>query len=186
MFIRNFLLYFWGSIDPVYFACSRLTYIVGPNQKRTLLRARLTKYKGATVILSDGTVVEKNDVLVKIHLHNVKLLKELCNQSNDIKRAVTIYHSVKQAMPSLASYIETHPECGRVKGIIGITNLSKGAEKLGFEKKPLQNVFYRTFKKATLFPINILTGKKTMKPVYLFMSKGNLLMRYGNQNKRIY
>ncbi|WP_342068348.1 YkoP family protein [Virgibacillus chiguensis] len=181
MFMRNCFLYFWGSIDPIYFTCSRLTYIVGPNQKRTLLRARLTKYKGAKMVLSDGTVIEKDDLLVKIHLHNVKLLKKLSEQSNDMKRAVIIYHSVKKAMPSLATYIENHAEQERVKGIIGITNLSKGGKKLGFEEKALQNKFYRIFKKITLFPISFLTGKKSIKPVYLFMSKGKLLMKYGNR-----
>ncbi|MGX4668796.1 YkoP family protein [Cerasibacillus sp. JNUCC 74] len=181
MLIKSCLLSFWTRIDPIYFACSRLTYIVDPNQNRTVLRARLTKYKGATVVLSDGTVLQKNDILLKIHLHNVKLLKELSTVTNDIKRAVFIYHIIKQAMPSLAMYIQSHPSSEKVKGVIGITNLSRGAERLGFEKAPLKNALYRFFKQVTLLPINSFTGTKKINPVYLFMSKRKLLTIYARE-----
>ncbi|MYL40201.1 hypothetical protein GLV99_01060 [Virgibacillus massiliensis] len=181
--MREYLLGFWGSVDPIYFACTRLRYVADTNQQKTLLRVRLTKYKGARIVLSDGTIIEKNDVLVKIHLHNVKLIKELSTIPNEMKRAVFIYHSIKQAMPNLAMFLQSHPSSRQIKGIIGITSLCRGAERLGFEKSALCNRYYRMYKKATLLPINLLASNKGIEPVYLFMSKNKLLNKYGTNTK---
>lgn len=64
----------WGWIDPIYFRFTRLDYVENHLGKRTIMRVRLTKYKGREITLSDGTVIHKNDLLLKIHLHNIKLL----------------------------------------------------------------------------------------------------------------
>ncbi|GAA0434183.1 MAG: YkoP family protein [Bacillota bacterium] len=178
MTMRSYLLGVWDSIDPIYFACSRLSYISDNHQRRTMLRVRLTRYKGGKVVLEDGTVLRKNDLLLKIHLHNVKLIKELNAFPNDIKRAVFIYHSIKQAMPNLAMYVHAHPKAADIKAVIGITSLYRGAERLGFEKSALKNRFYRYFKRITLMPINMLTTKKDAEPVYLFMSKNKIMDKY--------
>ncbi len=73
--MRSCLLSIWYLLDPLYFFFTRLTLI--DKRQSNVFRVRLTRYKGKDVILSDGTRIKKNDVLVKIHLHNVKLLKEL-------------------------------------------------------------------------------------------------------------
>lgn len=51
---------------------------------------------------------KKNDVLVKIHLHNVQILKELHLMDNDLKKAIILYKKAKESLPYLALYIQRH------------------------------------------------------------------------------
>ncbi|GAB3802762.1 YkoP family protein [Virgibacillus kimchii] len=177
--MKNYLLGVWNFIDPIYYNCSRLHYIPDTGQENTLLRVRLTRYKGTAVTLSDGTVIHKNDLLLKIHLHNVKMIKELNNINSDLKRAVYIYHTIKKALPKLVAYLKAHPRYKDIKAIIGITSLYKGSERLGFEVVAIRNKYYQIFKKITFLPINLIAGnKRYVDPVYLFMSTSKLNAKY--------
>ena len=44
------------------------------------------------MLLSDGTQINTNDTLVKIHLHNVRLLKEIKNMNSKLKKAKVIFN----------------------------------------------------------------------------------------------
>ncbi|SHG85448.1 YkoP family protein [Ornithinibacillus halophilus] len=180
--MKSYLLGVWNVIDPVYYSLTRLRYVPGEDKNsKCVFRVRLTRYKGETVKLQDGTIIQKNDILLKIHLHNVKLLKKLQAIKSDMKRAVYIYHMVKKSLPYLAKYVELHPKRPNIKGVIGITTLHKGSRQLGFEVFSIKNEFYRTYKKATFLPINMIANAtKHEEPVYLFMSKQNLLERHRN------
>lgn len=84
--MRSYLLNLWNIMDPIYYQCTRLCYVPGMERKNTIFRVRLTRYKGATVILEDGTVIKRNDVLIKIHLHNVRLISEIQSIDNEVKK----------------------------------------------------------------------------------------------------
>lgn len=184
--MRDYLLIAWNFFDPIYYNFTRLTYIRDEIPEQNILRVRLTRYKGREVILSDGTQINKNDILVKIHLHNVRLLNEMQHIKNDIKRGRFIYKNIRKSLPSLVSYIENHDRADEIKGIIGITMLDRGANRLGFEIVPLSNPFYKWFKWANLLPISILSATnpsfkyilKQSGPSYLFMSKATLSSMY--------
>ena len=83
-------------------------------------------------------------------------------------------------------YIQNHPYSSKIKGIIGISTLYKGSEKLGFEVFDLSNPFYKWFKQIALLPIGMLSSEKTTiltiwkthKPSYLFMSTEKLSKMY--------
>ncbi|MBP1969400.1 hypothetical protein J2Z83_001504 [Virgibacillus natechei] len=165
-------------IDPIYYTCSRLHYLPENEVANTLFRIRLTSYQGNEVRLHDGTIIHKNDLLIKIHLHNVRMLSELNRIESDMKKAVFIYHKVKRALPRLANYAIGHQKSSNIKGIIGITSLYKGANRLGFESFPIKNSYYRTYKRFTFFPIHYIANTSQQDPVYLFMSKDALLNRY--------
>lgn len=174
----------WNLFDPIYYNFTRLTYIDTETPEENILRVRLTRYKGRNVILSDGTQINKNDTLVKIHLHNVRLLTEMQHIKNDIKRGRFIYQSIRKSLPSLVSYIQNHHKSDEIKGIIGITMLDRGANRLGFEVVPIASPFYKWFKWASLLPINFLSAtslkciSKQSGPNYLFMSKTRLTSMY--------
>jgi hypothetical protein len=186
MNVRAYVLSLWLIFDPIYYALTRLTYL---EEKESVIpcafRVRVTKYKGRQIILSDGTIINKNDKLIKIHLHNVRLLKEMKDISNEYKRARYIYSRVRESMPQLATYILNHNDCDNIKGIIGITMLNKGTKRLGFEVYPIKNKLYRSIKKLTVLPIHILSCKHSLLkinqqkvPDYLMMSKDQLTKRY--------
>ena len=180
IWMKSYLLGVWTTFDPVYYSFSRLRYLEDFEKNRTLFRVRLTRYKGRTTVLKDGTVIHKNDLLLKIHLHNVKIMNELYAVTSDTKRAVYIYHMIKRSMPMLAEYVKKHERFNDIKGIIGITSLCKGSKRLGFDNITIQNAVYRTYKRWTFSPINyIASSSRQEDPKYLFMSKDELVNRYG-------
>lgn len=177
--MKSYLLGVWNVVDPIYFSVTRLHYVLDNNQNNTLFRVRLTRYKGETVVLQDGTTICKNDLLLKLHLHNVRMISELNTIQSDIKRAVLVYHKIRDALPKLSQYVTTHKKGDEIKGIIGITTLSRGANRLGFEIIPIRNPYYRLYKKGTFLPINHIANTKNQQtPAYLFMSKKQLLQKY--------
>ncbi|MFD1038861.1 hypothetical protein ACFQ3N_10740 [Virgibacillus byunsanensis] len=177
--MKSYLLGVWNAIDPVYYNLTRLHYVPDTEQRNTLFRVRLTTYRGVSVVLSDGTLIKKGDLLIKIHLHNVRMINELQSTTSEVKKAVFIYHMVKRSLPRLANYVESNYGNKNIKGIIGITTLYRGASRLGFEVFPIKNRYYRFFKKSTFIPINLLANTiDDSTPVYLFMSKSNLVKRY--------
>ncbi|MBD1380654.1 hypothetical protein IC621_10475 [Bacillus sp. IB182487] len=182
--MKLYIISAWSILDPVYYTFTRLQYLKQTEKKKTIFRVRLTRYKGREVVLSDGTIIKKNDTLVKIHLHNVQLLKELYNINNDIKRAVVVYKKIKESLPYLASYVEQHKKKEQIKGIIGITMLNRGSERLGFESFSITSRLYIWFKQLALFPIFLISSsnparQKNKSPNYLFMSTKSLLGKYG-------
>ena len=169
----------WNAVDPVYYHCTRLRYIRDSEQQNTLFRVRITRYKGTSVMLQDGTVIRKNDLLLKIHLHNARIFREIEPIKSKVKRTLYIYQLVKEALPRLAQYIVTLHNSREIKGIIGITTLNRGANRLGFETFPIRNKIYRAYKKGTFLLIHRFANNTSSKdPVYLFMSKGQLINRY--------
>jgi hypothetical protein len=190
--MKGYLISIWSFIDPIYYFCTRLTYLPCEEPECNIFRVRLTKYKGRNVVLSDGTRINKNDTLVKIHLHNVRLLKELKNTKSDIKKAKIIYHYVEKSLPSIELYIRNQYYFDEIKGIIGITLLNKGCERLGFEIFDISHPLYKRLKQFSFLPIKILSSQnssvrhilKSQQPKYLFMSTKKLSNLYGHKSLR--
>ncbi|MCY8607050.1 YkoP family protein, partial [Bacillus sonorensis] len=100
-----------------------------------------------------------------------------------VRRGILIYQKTCISMPILAEYIQNHRKADQIKGIIGITTLHKGVERLGFEADEPANRFYRMFKKLTQIPILYLTStqfsfRKIPPSHYLFISKEKLFNSY--------
>ncbi|MCQ6277341.1 hypothetical protein JMM81_20935 [Bacillus sp. V3B] len=181
--MRDYLISIWGLIDPLYYHCTRLTYL--PTKEDNIFRVRLTKYKGRNIVLSDGTQIKKNDALVKIHLHNVRLLKEFKSMNSEIKKAKMIYNYVKRSLPGIDLYIQNHSHSSEIKGIIGITTLNKGCERLGFEIFDISHPIYKWFKQIAFSPIEMISSQNSFlhvlkhhKPSYLLMSTDKLSNMY--------
>lgn len=190
--VKNILLFFWSLIDPLYFYFSRLTYPPCVEKEENILRIRLTKYKGRNVTLSDGTTIEKNDLLVKIHLHNVRLLKELRHFKSELKKVKIILEYVQKSLPGVEAFIRMNPHAEKIKGIIGITSRTKGSERLGFEVFEIIHPVYRYFKTLSFLPIHFISSRCSLKdllvdyqPKYLFMSVQQLSSLYGKTHPQI-
>jgi hypothetical protein len=172
-------------MDPLYYHCSNLTYLSSKGEEN-IFRVKLTKYKGRDLVLSDGTQINKNDLLVKIHLHNIRLLKEFKQINSGMKKAKMIYNYVQKSLPGIETYIQNHPHSSKIKGIMGITSLNKGCGRLGFEVFDISHPFYKWFKIIAFMPIEILSCNhssvvrilKHHQPRYLFMSKEKLSTMY--------
>jgi hypothetical protein len=184
--MRHYLLSAWTIFDPLYYRCTRLVYLQDTEAGKNIFRVRLTRYKGREILLADGTRIAKNDLLVKIHLHNVCLLTELYPVKSDVRKAKLIYHKVHDSLPGIEGYVSSHKRSNEIKGIIGITNLSTGSTRLGFEVFSITHPIYKwakwfTFLPITLLAANQLSFKKLIsksQPHYLLMSKDNLSRLY--------
>ncbi len=184
--MRGYVLSIWNFFDPFYFFCTRLTFPPRTGMESNIFRVRLTKYRGRDVVLSDGTKITKNDVLVKIHLHNVKLLRELIEIKSELRRAKILYRHVQESLPGIEHFIRTSNCSEKIKGIVGITHLNKGCDRLGFEIFEISHPIYRWFKVCAFLPIEILSSAnqsihnilKHQTPKYLFMSRNTLNKMY--------
>ncbi|MRX73291.1 hypothetical protein GJU40_14175 [Bacillus lacus] len=188
MVFRYCIISLWNFIDPVYYFFSSLICLSGGDGEGSVFRVRLTRYKGVPVTLSDGTSIKRGDMLLKIHLHNVRLLTQSLHLQSDIRRGRTIYKSVRNSMPQLSKFLLEHEKAEEIKGIIGITMIKKGYEQLGFECQKPRSFLYKVFKKTTQFPIYFLSspgadlsGIYKQVPVYLLMSKEKLISLYPRQ-----
>lgn len=170
----------WTILDPIYYGLTRLTYV----EDKEILRVKVTKYKGRSCVLADGTEIKKNDLLIKIHLHNVILLRELIGLQGETSKARMIYKQVKQALPGVAEYLQNHPKRDEIKGLIGITALNKGSKRLGFETVAISNKVYLWFKLIVFLPmygmaVSTMSAQSIRRhPMYLFMSKNTLFKMY--------
>lgn len=186
--MKLYLISIWSIIDSIYYVFTRLTHLdMMTDEKNNIFRVRLTRYKGNSVILSDGTKIQKNDLLVKIHLHNVRLIKEIEHINSEVRRGSFIYKWVERSLPDLITFIDTNDKKDEIKGIIGITTLNKGSRRLGFDSFCISNPIYKWFKSITFLPICILSSTTPLltirkrQPKYLFMSKKMLIKKYGSK-----
>ena len=190
--MKKRLIQVWDMFDSVYFFCTRLQYLEQITGNTNVFRVRLTRYKGRDVVLLDGTVIKKNDLLVKIHLHNVRILKEMQCIDDNFKKSFFLYRKIQASLPGLAFFIIHHNNNDKIKGIIGITMIDKGYKHLGFESVSLSSHSYLWFKRIALYPIHLLSRskpsskrRKTPTPQYLFMSKDAICEKYGTFAKNI-
>ncbi|WP_052480348.1 YkoP family protein [Caldibacillus thermoamylovorans] len=86
--MRKVILFCWRLLDPIYYQFTRLTYI---DYRKNIFRVRLTRYLGHPVVLADGTHIQKNDLLLKIHFHNVRLLSELSQIQNEFQKGKVFF-----------------------------------------------------------------------------------------------
>src|SRR4051794_40023090 len=133
MQMKQRIIQVWGMLDSAYFFCTHLQCLEQITGNTNVFRVRLTRYKGREVVLSDGTLIKKNDLLVKIHLHNVRILKEMQCIDDNFKKTLFLYKNVQASLPDLAFFIIHHNRKDQIKGVIGITMIEKGYKRLGFE-----------------------------------------------------
>lgn len=174
----------WSLVDKFYFCFSRLEYV--DQSTNNIFRVKPLYFRGDPLSLNDGTSFQNKDLLLKIHLHNCYLLKEMITIENDVKRALHVYHRVESSLPGLAQFVASHPKEEQIKGIIGVTLLTRGVNKLGFDVREISNPFYLHLKQAYLKPMfilchpnrKIMTKDKDLVPKFLVMSKEKLFERY--------
>jgi hypothetical protein len=180
----------WRCLDPLYFACTRLQY-VEPGAVN-IFRVRVLTYRGPALRLHDGTAIASGDRLLKIHLHNARLLSAWCSTAEGgraardvLIRSRLLYRLTEQSLPGIARHICNQCNPTEIKAIIGITQINRGCQRLGFEVFPLPSRVYRLLKRVALLPIYLLSVDRPWRsfhkhePKMLLMSRLELLTRYG-------
>lgn len=176
----------WIVFDFFYQHLTRLEYVDKKNGN--IFRVVFCKYHGPKLTTKDGVEINNGDPIVKLHIHNVGLTKQLKGIKNDTRLGLKTLRIVKDSLPQLALYIDSHPKGKDAKAIIGTTFLHRGVKKLGFEvadvpdslKFKVKNLYLK-FMLFLIHPnglkrLKIKPQELLLKRVYL--SKKQLLTRY--------
>jgi hypothetical protein len=152
-----------------------------------VFRVRLLRYRGQPLSLCDGTRIERGDLLVKLHLHNVHLFRML-GEEHPFVRARKLQNLVAYSLPAVSQYIMQHPQSIEIKGVIGFTQLNRGCRQLGFDVWPIASRSFRLLKWLGLMPIFLLftsqplQARHKFEPKILAMSRSTLFARYPISN----
>lgn len=107
------------------------------NGRPTVFRLALRRYRGRPLVLPDGTTLTSRQPVLELHLDNDYLQELAAGAGSPERVALRTLRAVQQSLPALARHIEQNPELSRVRALVGITILHRGAEKLGFGVYPL-------------------------------------------------
>lgn len=180
---QTMILPLWGLVDQIYYQFNRLQLIDIEDQN--VFRVRLSTYRGTPLALKSGEVIQSGDLVLKIHLYNYQLMKQMCHLESDIRRALYVYEAVEHSLPGLAKYLNDHPRANEIKAVLGITVLNRGIKKLGFESFELNNRLYRAWKKTYMIPMYCLChgqwslpSLQKLEPKFVVMSRAQLLERF--------
>ncbi|RXT13803.1 hypothetical protein [Ammoniphilus sp. CFH 90114] len=183
---QTMILPLWGVIDYIYYQFNRLQLV--DRGQENIFRVRVTTYRGKPIYMDDGEVIQPGDLLLKIHLYNYQLMKQMCHLDSDIRRALYVYQAVEQSLPGLAQFVFSHPRANELKGVLGVTLLNRGIKKLGFSSFDIESDWYRTWKKTYMIPMYCichgqfkLSQTRKLEPKYVIMSKERLFERYLKQ-----
>lgn len=95
-----------------------------PNSHYQCIYVDIHKYKGNKVLLSDGTVISKGDIVAEIHVNNKKM------KGIKIRQIVEILIS---ELTNISNAMEYNKDYINVKAVYGRTVLFPIAKKVGFE-----------------------------------------------------
>lgn len=163
--------------------------------ERTMLRLEILPYKGAPLVLKDGTEITPGDTVGEIHIGNERLL-QMQNEGIDFD-TVAPFQTLKELragfreMARMAEQGEIPPE---VKGFGGISLLHRGAFVLGFEVREVTSRFTRwrigIYEKWLLVLYHphgfrrLLRGSQGLDPKEIWLSRKALMEKYGRPVKK--
>lgn len=178
------ILSLWGIWDTVYQCCTRLQYV---DKENNIFRIVLLRYRGEVLATADGQKICPGDLIIKLHIHNYRLAKMFHGLRNETKMALLLRKRILESLPQLACFVADLPQAEQIKGIVGTTMLSKGAEKLGFSVSPVPLTPFFRYKSWYLkLMIRLIhpDGHKRLSRNHdlvlnrVYMSKAELFRRY--------
>ncbi|KNB72170.1 YkoP family protein [Brevibacillus reuszeri] len=184
------LLTLWGYWDEIYQRCTRLKYVEKGNN---IFRIVPLRYRGESLVTSDGHFIHKGDLIVKIHIHNYYFATLCKGVTDELKVALLLRRHIMHSLPKLAAYLDEMNKREEIKGIVGTTMLHKGVQPLGFSISdvPMSALFRfkRWYLRLLLRLIHpdgkrrVQTWSQEMPLKRVYMSKELLLNRYGRGRK---
>lgn len=141
--VRVIFLQMWGAWDWLYYRFNRMQYV---SKKENIFRIVRKTYKGPPLQTKTGEWITTGDVILKIHLHNYALAKEVLHRRSEISLALFLKNYIHQSLIGLSKHIRELPEGSHIKGIIGTSMLNRGAERFGFQVHEVNHSIYFWFK----------------------------------------
>lgn len=155
------------------------------------IQMRVRPYKGARVLLPDGSVVEKNAKVCELHCSNLFALS-VCRS-----RAIHAIRACREDLHSLACWVKQSPAAKDLVALYGRTTiLTVAALRLGFTARESPNRIRRCVDRFFIIGLLLmytdlgmhrLTQGTTLSrvPSEIWMSRDRLIELYGNRQGRV-
>jgi MFS family permease len=180
---RGFLR-FW----PVWEWITRTTKPVTPipNAPHGLLGVHLTRYRGRPITLPDGTQITGGTWIAALHFDNYRI-SATARDTNPWR----LTRMIMEDLAALARWAEQPGEIARAEAITGVTLLGRAAPRLGFTLRERPRTIHARLERFFMEGLMALYNPKgadrlkqgttyATYPVEVWMSRGELLRRYGS------
>ena len=172
---------------------------VHSRSSNTFFHYRYTTYTGSIMTLQNGDTVQKGDQILELHFDN-KMLSSIAYESKStLAIAVKLIRETEKNLPFLAKQLVEDNKLDQIKAVYGVSMINRGADRLGFELKDLdEGIFLWASKKYLKLLMKVLTPKRNSKtsareaqaknemvPRALFMSR-DVLLSYLEETSREY
>jgi len=160
-----------------------------------MLHFRKRAYTGKTLVMDDGSRLEKGDQVLELHFDNKKLFEIGSRSRSEMQLAIKMIRAVQKDLPTLANMVLDRPEFQNIKGLYGVTMISRGPEQFGFHVMDLPKGLFasstRVYLKLLLSVIHpkgqarLKEGSEIMEPKMLLMPVDVLLGRYAEKKTQV-
>jgi MFS family permease len=156
-----------------------------PGAPNSLLRTRLIRYDGQLITLPDGTRIERGTWIAELHFNNGRM-----SVAARTAGPWRLTRMIGEDMRALAHWVEQPGEMRRAQALKGVTLIGRAAPRLGFTLRERPRTvhnrlerFYMQGLMAIYNPAGVRRlergGTYATYPVEVWMSRGELLRRYG-------
>jgi hypothetical protein len=181
---RGFLR-FWPVWERVMHAYTHPVAI--PNAPHGLFEMRFMRYHAQPITLSDGTHVSPGDRVAELHFRNSELRDAIAK--NGQWRVILM---LRDELAALAQWSQQESFPPGVRAIWGLSMLGRAAPRLGFTVRERPHTIHAWFDRFFLLGLLALYNRSGTArlargttysgyPVELWMSRGELERRYGEQ-----
>lgn len=146
--LKSIFLYIWEIWERIYF---RLAHIIELEDSESILHFSINTYRGKPLILKDGTLLERGDKFIELHLLNRKISDILGRHNSLMGASKEIERRLIFSIGKILEYIERNDI--RVKAMHGVTVLYRLAEKKNFDIfdfNPFSRFFINIYEKLLL------------------------------------
>lgn len=96
------------------------------------LHYRLRKYQGQPIRMDDGSMLNKGDKVIELHIDNRELFELGMHSRSSAQLAIRMIRRMEKDMPALADVIAHDEELLEAKALYGVSMINRGPEKFGF------------------------------------------------------
>jgi peptidoglycan/xylan/chitin deacetylase (PgdA/CDA1 family) len=146
--LKSIFVYIWEIWERIYF---RLAHIIELEDSESILHFSINTYRGKPLILKDGTLLERGDKFIELHLLNRKISDILGRHNSLMGASKEIERRLIFSIGKILEYIERNDI--RVKAMHGVTVLYRLAEKKNFDIfdfNPFSRFFINIYEKFLL------------------------------------